>query len=493
MRIWLGMAGPRQARLARSGGGPGKRLLAGCSRHPYLLSVLAAGAILRLLTQLAYGPALYYYDSVSYIERSGSGLFLSPDQPAGYPLAIRVVRFFGGGLGVVTSLQHLAGIATGTFVYVVIWRLSSRRWLATVGAAIVILDGYAIAIEQYVMTEALFDLLIIASACLAVVGRHRWSLAISGVLLAAACVVRPVGLFAVPVWLAFLVWRHGWSLATVLCTAAVIIPILGYGTANDLATGHFAMTEDTAWLLYGRIGAIGNCRGLSLRTSDRVLCPHRDQVRRSVNFYLFAVNSPAVRRFGSHSIHAPPRVDHVLLSYSVHVIEQRPLAFAGRVGGDLLRFVIPGARSDYPTEDGPITLPRPGPWLWPFYRPRQRSPARLLRAYVSVVHTIRPLLAIFWLAAVIALALEAGAGMRVKTLREGSAIALLMGMGSALMLGSALSHFERRYALPAVPLLTSCGLVAVARISDYARSKRRHDGRSLRQEPDCSPAPLATS
>jgi hypothetical protein len=435
------------------------RVLRGTSPHAPLLAVLAAGAVLRLLTQLAYVP-LYYYDSLSYVERAGSGLFLSPDQPAGYPLAIRVVRFFGGGLGSVIALQHLAGLATGVLVYVVIWRLSSVRWLATLGAAIMVLDGYALAIEQYVMTEALFDLLTTASACLAVIGRRRVSLAGSGLLLAAACMVRPVGLFAVPVWLGFVVWRYRRSLATVLCAAAVLIPVLGYAGANDLATGHFAVTEDSAWLLYGRIGALGACRDLSLPAGDRVLCPHPGQVGRSVNFYLFAADSPAVRAFGTHSIHAPPRVNRTLFSYSLHVIEQRPVTFAGRVGGDLLRFVIPEARSDYPTEDGPITLPRPGPWLWPFYRPRQHSPAAFLRAYVSVVHTIRPLLGIFLLAALAALAVAARGNSHFDDRPPAAAIALLLGMALALMLGSALSHFERRYALPTVPLLTSCGLLA---------------------------------
>lgn len=436
------------------------------------------GAILRLLTQIAYGPALYYYDSVSYLQRAGHGLFLSPDQPAGYPLAIRVVRFLGGDLGTLTTLQHLAGLATGALVYLVIWRLSSRRWLATLGAAILVLDGYLIAIEQYVMTEALFDLLIAASACLALLARRRTSLAASGGLLAAACMVRPVGLFAVPVWLAFVLWRYRWSLATVLCALAVIIPLLGYAAANDLATGNFAMSEDTAWLLYGRIGAIGDCRGLTLPVADRVLCPGRDQVSRSVNFYLFAPTSPAVRAFGPHSIHAPPRVNQTLLSYSAHVIEQRPLRFAERTGGDLLRFFTPEARSDYPTEDGPITLPAPGPWLWPSYRPGQRSPAAGLRAYVSVIHMIRPLLGIFLLAALAALALATRPGMRSEDRQRGSALALLAGMALALMIGSALSHFERRYALPVVPLLTSGGLLGLDSLWHYARTARRQATRS---------------
>ena len=456
-----------------------KRVRPLASRHAPIIAVLAAGAVFRALTQIAYGPALYYYDSLSYLARSRSGLFLSPDQPAGYPFGIRAVRFLGGGLGTVTVAQHIAGLATGLLVYVVIWRLSARCWLATIGAAVVVLDGYAIAIEQYLMSEALFDLLVAASAALALLGRRRLTFAASGAVLAAACLVRPVGLFCVPVWLVLALWRYRWSWTVLACAAAVLVPLLGYAAANEGATGNFALTEDTAWLLYGRIGPIGDCSGVSIPQSDRVLCPHSSQLRRSVNFYLFSPSSPAVRAFGPHLVDAPARVDRILFGYSLRVMAQRPLRYTGLVAGDLVRFFVPGARSDYPTEDGPITLPRPGPWLWPVYRPRQRVPAKQLRAYVGVVHTVRPLLALFGLLGVVALVLRPQPVRRAADPRLG-AIGFLLSMTLALMVGSALSHFERRYALPTVPLLTSCGLLAavvlrerLAMIGQAWRSRHR--------------------
>jgi hypothetical protein len=64
------------------------------------------------------------------------------------------------------------------------------------------------------------------------------------------------------------------------------------------------------------------------------------------------------------------------------------------------------------------------------------------------------------LAAVAALAVAARGNSHFDDRPPAAAIALLLGMALALMLGSALSHFERRYALPTVPLLTSCGLLA---------------------------------
>ena len=203
--------------------------------------------------------------------------------------------------------------------------------------------------------------------------------ATGGAVLAAACLVRPVGLFCVPVWLVLALWRYRWSWTVLACAAAVLVPLLGYAAANEGATGNFALTEDTAWLLYGRIGPIGDCSGVSIPQSDRVLCPHSSQLRRSVNFYLFSPSSPAVRAFGPHLVDAPARVDRILFGYSLRVMAQRPLRYTGLVAGDLVRFFVPGARSDYPTEDGPITLPRPGPWLWPVYRPRQRVPGRRTR------------------------------------------------------------------------------------------------------------------
>ena len=61
---------------------------------------------------------------------------------------------------------------TGVLVYALILRLRLPRWLATAGAAVVVLDAYAIALEQQILAEAFFTLALVASFYL-VVGRDR--------------------------------------------------------------------------------------------------------------------------------------------------------------------------------------------------------------------------------------------------------------------------------------------------------------------------------
>lgn len=425
--------------------------------------MIGIGAVLRLLTEIAYGPALYFYDSVTYLAQANGNLFLNPDEPAGYPLAIRALRLGASDLALLTSAQHVAGLLAGVLVYVVVLRRSGSRALGAAGAAVVVLDGYAIAVEQYVMADAFFTALLIASAAFLLLGRRRATLLAAGLLLAAACVVRSTGLFCVPVWLAYAIWRYRWSWTSLVCAVAVLLPLAAYAAANDAKTGHFGLTDDTAWLIYGRIGPIGSCRGVSVPAADRILCPHGSQLDRSVNFYVNAPDSPAILAFGKPSIHAPPRVDRILLGYALAIMSARPLRYVGVTARSFLDFFLAGVPSDAATENGALTLPKPGPWLWPYYHPKQRWPAGLLRAYAAVVHTVRPLLGLFLLFGVAGLFLRPPPGLPARGgLRP--AIALLTGMGAALLLGSALAHFELRYTLPAIPLLTGGGLLGSASI-----------------------------
>src|SRR3954467_8266769 len=100
----------------------------------------------------------------------GGGIVtFAPLRPSGYPLILKLLH----ALPVVTVAQHLAGLAPappvpatcpplgggpapGTLVYATCRHLGVRRWLATVGAAFVALDAWAIALEQYVLAEAFF-------------------------------------------------------------------------------------------------------------------------------------------------------------------------------------------------------------------------------------------------------------------------------------------------------------------------------------------------
>ena len=432
-------------------------------RHWGLFVVLGVGGGLRILVEVAYWPALYYPDSGAYIAAANGSLFSDPVQPGGYPLVIRVLRLVGLHYGALTSLQHLAGLLTGVVVYMVTLRWTGRTSIASIGAALVVLDGYAIAVEQYVMTEALFGLMLMAAAALSLLPRRREFHLLGGVVLGLACLVRPVGLFCIPVWLGYMLWRHRLGFTLVLCCAAVLLPIFGYATENNAHTGHFGLSDDTAWLLYARVAPFGGCQGLELPADQRVLCPGRGQVDQSAAYYMYSLDSPAVRAFGLPSVKAPARVDRLLRGYALQVISQRPLEYVGAVARDSGAFFVPGAPSDLPLADRPITLPTADLELAPGrYPPRALSDA--LRTYASIAHTVRPLLALFLIAGVV--------GLVLGSAEVRAAIALLEGMGVALMVGAALSHFELRYALPAVPLMASGGLIAMT-VVQRAISARR--------------------
>ncbi len=432
--------------------------------HAGVLSVLAAGVLLRVLTQIAYGPALYYYDSVAYLAQANGDLFSNAAEPAGYPVAIRILRLGSSNLTGLTVVQHLAGLATGLLVYVVATRLTGRKALGAIGAAIVLFDGYLLAVEQYVMTDAFFVALLMASAALTLLARRRSLLALAGLILAAACLVRATGIFCVPIWLVYVLWRYRLTSTAFFCAAAVLLPIAAYAAVNDARTGHFAITDDTAWLLYARTASIGDCRGLSIPAAERVLCPHGSQLRRGANYYLEGPDSPAARALGSRgpAVHEAPRADHLLLGFALHVLSQRPLAYAGLVAGDFFDAFVPGAPNDTPNLNGAISLPRGKSWLWPFYHPPQRWPARAVRAYAGVVHTVRPLLALLLVIGCLALAFPPD--RRTSSTRP--PIALLLAMAVALLLGAAFGHFELRYVLPAVPLLACGGMLGTAALWD---------------------------
>ena len=87
-------------------------------RHWLLLILLAAGLGLRVVTQLAYRPALFYIDSYKYLKGSGG------HDPVGYNLLLKPV-LWAGNLATVAAVQHLLGLAMAVILYLTL----SRRTL----------------------------------------------------------------------------------------------------------------------------------------------------------------------------------------------------------------------------------------------------------------------------------------------------------------------------------------------------------------------------
>jgi hypothetical protein len=433
-------------------------------RHWPFALVLAAGAALRVACEVAYRPALFYSDSWGYLSMAhGKGIVsFAPLRPSGYPLVLKVLGVVGDGLAATTLVQHLAGLATATLAYVTCRALGVRRSFATAAGALVALDAWAIALEQYVLAEAFFGLLIAACVWASLVGRRSSmdvALAFAGLCLAGAVLMRPVALFAAPAWLVWLVWIKPGRRPLVAGLAALIVPLLVYSLAHQSATGTFGLTQADGWFLYGRVGQIAGCQGIHVDREARKLCARPARAaHEGPSFFIFNRKSPARAAFGGISADSKrqARTNRILRHFAIQVIEKRPGEYAKLVGGDFLDYFRPGPRARY-REDSTVTFPRTARIRFDDRRTRRRlfpglhthagAPAGALRAYAKVLHTSRPLVAIFALMSLIALAL----GLKRREPRA-AALFLPLGMALLMLLGAAATAgFALRYLVPLIP------------------------------------------
>ena len=425
--------------------------------------MLGVGLVVRILVEVAYWPALFYGDSWGYLKDAYSGFpaGFEPARPSGYPALLRLIMWSSRETGLVTVLQHVAGLATVVLVYALCVRLGvGRRWSAVV-AAVLVLDAWTLALEQRVLSETFFTLTLVVVAYLAVsYGDRRWAIVAAGVLAGAAATLRGVAVFVVPVLLIYLAWRHRSLVAPLIAAAAVALPLVLYGAAHKVVLGDFALTESSGWFLYGRVAEFADCSRSDVPVDSRFLCqPPGDPDRKlGAAFYIWDPSSPANERLGLMGARADS--NRVLRGFAKAVIRDQPGDYARVVVADVARFFEPGHASLGASDDALVLPRRPGEafqddpahkLLIPDYRPPARPPAAALHAYAGVVHLPRPLLA-----------LAALLGVLAVIVRRDKDVFLLVGMGLALLIGAAgTSDFVLRYLLPAAPLLLAGGAVGL--------------------------------
>jgi Dolichyl-phosphate-mannose-protein mannosyltransferase len=446
--------------------------------HWPLLVVLAIAATVRVAVVVAYRPAIFFGDSWAYLDLAfgGSPVAFAPDRPSGYPLLIDVLSIFGRSLGAITTAQHIAGLVTGVLVYALLVRLRVPRWLATAGAAVVLLDAYAIALEQQILAEAFFTLALAASFFL-VAGRDRGALALaaSGALLAAATTMRTAALFAVPVWVVYVVWAHRRPRLIGPAALGLILPLLVYASWHAADTGRFGLTQADGWFLYGRVGEIADCGDADVPTAARPLCDRNARDRREgAAYHIWNADGPARRTFGGMSSDpdTQARSNDALRGFARAIIRDRPGAYARLVRDDFLRYFTPGAQARG-NSDLAVALPQFGRIVrrneiardrwFPGFVPHVSPPAKRVRDYHERVHVPRPLMAALAIAALLQLAVAAAAfALRRPPPPRRREVFLLAGAALAMLFGTAAtSEFVLRYLIPVVPLLV-CGGVAAA-------------------------------
>jgi Dolichyl-phosphate-mannose-protein mannosyltransferase len=463
-------------------------------RHWPFALVLAAGALLRIACELAYRPALFYSDSWGYLAMShGSGIVsFAPLRPSGYPLILKVLHF----LPAITVAQHLAGLATATLVYATCRQLNVRRSLATVGGAFVALDAWAIALEQYILAEAFFGLALMLAVWATLVSRpssREVALGFAGLCIAAAVLMRPVGLFAVPAWFAWMLWARVGLRPVIAGVGCLVVPLVVYSIAHASVTGTFGLTQANGWFLYGRVGTIATCDGIDVERAARKLCDRPPEAaHENQSWFMFNRRSPARQAFGGISADSDKqaRTNRILGKFARQVILERPGDYAELVAGDFFRYLRPGPRAAH-REDQTVEFPRSARIvfddrairhkLYPDLETHASAPAGALRSYGKVFHTSRVLVALAILAGLVALIL----GRKTRDPRL-PAIFLALGIAVGILLGAALgAGFALRYLVPVVAELAVVGTLSAESLVFAARGRRiRRESLLSPREPD---------
>ena len=243
-------------------------------RNHRLFTVVACVSVLpRIIAALGFKPALFIQDSFSYMQE-GTHFNLGQLRPAGYPLLLRVLHPFQS-LLLVTTLQHLMGLAIGVIIYAVLRSRGLPTWGATLATVPTLFDSRQIWLESSILPDTLFTLVLIVAVAILVV-RPRpaiWQAVIVGALVAWASVIRGNGAPVIVVILAFLlIQRAGWRVFTA-CLAAFAVPLLGYMFWFFVDFGQFDITNSTGIFLWSRTMSFANCSVIKPPADLVPLCP----------------------------------------------------------------------------------------------------------------------------------------------------------------------------------------------------------------------------
>lgn len=480
---------------------PGRRSLSrwrtGRSRsgtHLLFGALLLAGAVLRGLTLFAYRPALLFSDSLSYL---ANAQHLAPDilRPLGYAGFLAPILYLPQPLFAVALIQHLMGLLIAVLLYAVLLRRGVRWWLAALATAPVLLDAHQLVIEQYVLSDTLFELLLVIAYVLIAWYPERmpaWATALAGLALALAVVTRFDGVaMFVPALGYLLLLPGGWRRRLSTCALLLVtflVPLGLYAGAYDVVHGQFAISGYSGHFLYGRVAGFANCRGLALPSYERGLCPTQPVGQRPANeFYIWDKTSPA------QNLSPPPGVsdEQALKDFALRVLRHQPGDYAKSV----LANVGDGFSPTGPPGDAWV-FTRDYP-LWGF------DPAQAAAAYGGGVPHANQGLTGFLLAygrfgttpgpavaAMLVVGLLGGLGLGRARRAKLRLVCLLFTLGGVAVLlpADALSVFSWRYQVPGLdflPVAAALGVSALFGIRGSRPTSGAHGAhRSLREAAD---------
>jgi hypothetical protein len=469
--------------------------------HRLFLGVFGLAALLRGTVTFTYRPAFFFTgDSVVYLNNS-THLVPGTARPILYAVLLRII-LTAHNLILVPAIQHVLGLATGTLTYALLRQLGVGKGIAVLGTLFVFFDPLQIVMEENILSESLFQILIVASLAALVWARRPpvWVCSLVGLGLAAATVTRNVGLILILPALGFALARRFGLWRTLAIALSFLVPLLGYAGWFDTTNGQFALQDYSGKFLYGRVAPFANCAGLHLNEIERAMCPRPGTGARNPwpTWYDFGPDSP----FVVGPLSTDPNANQVAQSFADKVIEHQPASYLSVVTGDFLDFFKP-ARSSEPDADPVATdfvfrsdhlTAYPSQAIDAWIQRADGSPS----AHAVIVRPLASAL-IFWQrwfyfpGPLLALALIAGFAAiigrtRGSVRRLGAEGVLYSSCAVLLLLGPvATAVFDYRYLVPVFPLLGTAGAIGTTVIVDRVRLSRKQ--RRMRQRDDGSVEP----
>ena len=454
-------------------------------RHWLAIVLLAAGLALRVLTQLAYRPALFYIDSERYLYNA-DGM-----DPVGYKGPLKAILFVAN-FDAVAAVQHLLGLAMAVLLYLLLLRRGVSRWLAALAIAPVLLDAYQLQNEQSVMPGTWFEALIVAGLAILLwrpaAGWRR--VVAAGVVLGASATVAQVGeALILPGVIYLLVAGGGWRAAlgkSAAFCAAFALPILAYCAVSYLVAGEFFLSHTGVTSFYGRTAAAVDCATIKLTPAERGMCPDPAQQAHGPDWLEYGDGSPIAPYYA----HLPrAEVDSLLSDFNHRVLTQQPLRLIRAYGRDVVKLFA--LTRDTSPGDTPISR-----WQFqasfPYFPPHAskgvidtaagrygggtpavwRPAATFLRAYqLDGGYTPGPLLLLVTVAGAAGSLTLARRRWRADPGTRQLALACLLFTvsGVAVLLVSDLFEFSWRYQLPVLVTLVPGGMLGLAVLGRVAR------------------------
>jgi len=315
-------------------------------------TVVAVGIALRILTMVGYSPGdISHPDTAWYVGSAAHSLFSDPFRPVGYALFLRLLHSVSPNVSFTIAVQHLVGLATALLAYRLCRQIGSRRAVALLPAAAVLVSGDQLYLEYSLLSDCLFLALLVLSGLLAVSipssedpsgWRGPVTTLAAALVTALTAEVRTVGVALVPV---LIVWvlRYGGArravrvrraaAAAVVCLAV----LLGYAAAQQQATGVFGLSRFGGWPLYARVAPIADCHRFHPPAGTAVLCEKMPISQRpGPDFYLWNPYSRAEWFLGY-----PPSHASLVGSFALSTIVHEPLSYLGLVTRDLGRYIDP--------------------------------------------------------------------------------------------------------------------------------------------------------